>query len=152
VDHFGSSINLGNLLTEIGANNSAGKYYQNAKMLHPQSISAHFGLILSIKTSTGDCEAAIKIFKNILRTDPSNYQVLTQLATIRFFLQQDEKCVTLLYKALAIKNDYLPALATMCELMRMRGCHDKAKLFYEKLLKLDPKQPTIPKALAKISF
>ena len=74
---------------------------------------------------------ATKYLKQVLKHDPYNLDVLTQLAVLRFFKREDAKSMSLLKTALSVDKNYVPALATIAELLRFTGRTAKAKRFYE---------------------
>ena len=83
VNNFGPSIQLANLLAELGEGQCAAKYYQNAIRIKPDSTAAHFGLILAVLRHPNGSEACAQHLKEILRHDPDNLSALTKLALLR---------------------------------------------------------------------
>ena len=77
VNNFGASIQLANLLVELGEGQRAAKYYQNAIRIKPDSTAAHFGLILAVLRHPNSSEACTQHLKEILRHDPDNLTALT---------------------------------------------------------------------------
>ena len=54
VNNFKASLELANLLTELGYGRHASIYYQNALRLKPESAAAIFGLVLAIERHAKD--------------------------------------------------------------------------------------------------
>ena len=91
--------------------------------------------MLTVFLYARDCEVCVHHLKEVLRLEPDNFIVLTQLAFLRFLQYEDIKAATLLRKALTINNSYEPALYTMGELLRFRSYSETAAEFYVKTLK-----------------
>jgi len=77
VNNFGASIQLANLLAELGEGQCAAKYYENAIRIKPDSTAAYFGLILTVLRNPNGSEACVQHLKEILRHDPDNLPALT---------------------------------------------------------------------------
>ena len=133
-NNYSANIHLANLLMELGQGQRAAKYYHQALRLKPNSIAATNGLMLSVFLYANDTEVCIHHLEDLLRHDPDNFIVLTQLAILRFLQYEDVTVVALLRKALAINNSYEPALHTMGELLRFSMLPETAVKFYEKVL------------------
>ena len=91
--------------------------------------------MLTVFLYARDSEVCVHHLKEVLRHEPDDFIVLTQLAFLRFLQYEDIKAATLLRKALTINNSYEPALYTMGELLRFIGRSETAAEFYEKTLK-----------------
>ena len=91
--------------------------------------------MLSVYLYAKDTEVCIHHLEDLLRHDPDNFIVITQLAVMHFLQYEDVTAIALLRKALAINNSYEPALHTMGELLRFSGRPETAVKFYEKVLK-----------------
>lgn len=76
-DHFKASIHLANLLLEHDFHEPAVSFYQNAIRIHPQSVSAHFGMMLAIKSNLKEKDSVVQFFKETLVVKPNNVEVLT---------------------------------------------------------------------------
>ena len=111
-NNYGASLQLANLLVELGQEQCAAKCYLNVIRVKHDSAAANFGLILAVLQHPSGREACTHHLREVLRHDPYNLTVLTQLALLRFFEYEDVKCVRLLRKALQISNAFVPALVT----------------------------------------
>jgi len=129
-NNYAASIQLANLLVELGQDQCASKCYQNAIRVKHDSAAAHFGLILAVLRNPNGSEACAHHLKEVLRHDPDNLTTLTQLALLRFFEYEDVKCIRLLRKAFQISNSFVPALVVMGELERFTGRSDMAQKYY----------------------
>jgi len=150
VNNFGASIQLANLLVEVGQGQRAAKYYQNSIRIKPDSTAAHFGLIISVLRHPNGSEACTQHLKEVLRHDPDNLTALTQLAMLRLLKYEDVKCARLLRRALEIDNSFAPTLVVMGELERFTGRSDMAQKYYQRAIKYDQHQQIALKGLTKI--
>ena len=148
-NNYGASLQLANLLVELGQEQCAAKCYQNAIRVKSDSAAANFGLILAVLRHPSGSEACSRHLKEVLQHDPDNLTALTQLALLRFFQYEDVKCVRLLRKALQISNSFVPALVAMGELERFTGRSEIAHKFYERALMHDQHQQIALKGFIK---
>ena len=88
-------------------------YYQSALRIKPESVSAHFGMIVALKRHTRDAAGIVRCMKRRISMDPDNFVWLTSLAILRYFEDEDGKALKLLSKAFLVKKNYIPALVTL---------------------------------------
>ena len=72
-NNYGASLQLANLLVELGQEQCAAKCYQNAIRVKYDSAAANFGLILAVLRHPSGSEACAHHLKEVLRHDPDNY-------------------------------------------------------------------------------
>jgi hypothetical protein len=63
-------------MVKQGASLSAAKCFTVANMLRPSAVSTQFGLIIAVKMHTGDCETAVKILRERVKSEKGDVQVL----------------------------------------------------------------------------
>ena len=105
--------------------------------------------MVAIKRQESEVLTAINNLKWIVKQDPENFEALTQLAILRLLDFEDLKAMRLLRVALKINPNFIPALVTSAEVMRLAGDLEKAKTLYKKVLTGDSEQLFAIKGLAK---
>jgi Tfp pilus assembly protein PilF len=104
--------------------------------------------MFTVALSDNGPDAAKNSLNFLLRQDPDNFEALTQLALLKFYAYDDVIATKLVVRALRVKNNYIPALVLLGELLRFNGEAKMAKKFYILAFSLDVKQTSVVKNLA----
>lgn len=125
-------------------------YYNNAILVNPSMVEAHYGLAYYLQEH-GKPDGAIKVYNDLLSIDPNNAPALHNIGYIFLFYKgEPESSLTWFTKAVTadpmIVNGYYHR-GYAYELMKD---YANARIDYEKSLKLDPEFTLAKDRLSKI--
>ncbi|MCM8818343.1 MAG: tetratricopeptide repeat protein, partial [Candidatus Omnitrophica bacterium] len=137
---FYPSLLYGNLSYYYLKNGDYEKSYQFAKNaiyigLKNESILYVYGLSLLNKGMYSEAE---NVFNEILKINPQNYEVLTELAWLCYLKKDEKKAIELLNKSIEINENYPKIYYILAEIYRYKMDFEKFTVAVEKLSKLIP--------------
>ncbi|CDW79621.1 tpr domain containing protein [Stylonychia lemnae] len=138
--HFGASIQLANLLANLGEGQRAAKYFKHAIKIEPESINARFGLAKTLQQFSENKDAPIEHYELVIQKDPNHYKAYTQLGILFLDREEYEKSADKLKKALAINRFYPLALVSMGNLLFETGHADEAIKYHKQALVINNKE------------
>ena len=86
-----------------------------------------------------DTDKAVKLFSELVASDPNDYVAWTELASLYFEQSKYSEAEEAYGKALALKSDFMPALMNLGKLQMARKKFDAAVAVLEKAVAADPK-------------
>ena len=92
---------------------------------------------------SGDLGTAETLFGKLLETDPGNARILNSLGVVALQRNQKEKGRKLLENAAAIQPDYIEPYQNLALLYQNNGAPEKAIGYYEKILRIDPRNRAV---------
>jgi len=110
-------------------------FSQGAKANAPVQSSLEEARILK---SRGEYEKAIKIYQEILREDPENYQAVRELAQVYSWNKEYDKSIQYYDKLLSKNPKDYDALLGKAQILSWKGEYDKAENFYTEVIEAVP--------------
>jgi len=136
----------------MGQSEKAARYFENCIRLDPDAPAPHFGFMMALKKHVTNTSVTVKYFKTLAKSSPHNFEVLTQLAILRYSHFYFAKAIRLLRKALSLNSSYKPALLAMGQILKARGHLASAKRYYMKVLSINPRELCALKGMAEACY
>lgn len=155
---------LGNLYIHYDNYPKAIENFQKAIKLIPDYAEAYrnLGLAYSLSNKT---DKAIENYLVAILLEPTDYKAYFNLGNAytskcpfdggmeNFFKEKNcKEAITAYETAIKLKPEYIKAYANLAHLYKQRGKIDKAKEYYEKALKVDPKNSIIKEHLESLTI
>jgi protein O-GlcNAc transferase len=135
-------LNLGNVLVHTGKVKQAIKLYQKALELQPGYVEAHFNLA-ALLGSREELANAIGYLERQIKERGESTQLLGFLAAAHFAKGDLDKSEELCMRIISRQEDNVMALITLGSCLSTGGNAAAALHLYEKVIRLDPNQPTM---------
>ncbi len=118
------------ILTDVGANEDAIKFYNNI-IDHGYATSTVYSNLGLLYNKQGDNEKAIANYRNALRVDGNNAYAYNNLAYIYYKTQEYDMAIENAQKALEIKNNMHQAMSALCLIYYAIGNKEQSDSYFK---------------------
>ena len=140
---------LGAKLTALGRVASAAARYQKSLEIDPSQVNVRYNLGILLNR-LGKPNDALTEFKKVISAEPNHTMALANCASHHIKRNESEIAISYLERVVATQPSFLQAQFQLAQLYETLENWDKAKNAYQKILELEPGNPTVEDRLKKL--